>query len=141
MNAFVDPRDVGTAAAAILSLPTADLKPFLDKKNIEVHGPANVNFADVATALSRVAGYEITVQQVPRDAWVKVLLGFGLPRVFATSFLETVEQMDGVIPLGYESYGAPAEAPPTSPELLALGWKPKSLEEWAESVKGAFIRA
>jgi hypothetical protein len=30
----------------------------------------------------------------PRGAWVDTLVSYGVPRVFATSFLETVEQGD-----------------------------------------------
>lgn len=53
--------------------------------------------------------------------------------------------MDGVVPAGYEGYGAaelfnwPQES---SPELLALGWRPRTVEEWANSpaVKAAFSR-
>ena len=134
---MIDPRDVGTAAAAILSLPSAGLQPFIAKKNIHVHGATPVNFADVAAALSRSVGYEIKVNQVPRDAWAGVLMSYGIPRVFATSFLETVEAVDGVVSPGYECYGTAEEVRKgwnlrdTSPELLALGWTPKTLEEWA----------
>ncbi len=86
---MIDPRDVGTAAAAILRLPAAGLAPFLAARKIEVKGATRANFADVAAALSKAVGYEITVQQVPRDAWASALMGFGVPRVFAMSFLET----------------------------------------------------
>ena len=40
---FIDPRDVGGAAAAILTLPSPALAPFIAKRNIEVHGPAAIN--------------------------------------------------------------------------------------------------
>lgn len=54
--------------------------------------------------------------------------------------------MGGVVPKGYECYGPDggrASWPKTSsPELLALGWKPRSLDEWAASphVKAALSR-
>ena len=68
-------------------------------------------------------------------AFVAFLQSLGIPRVFATSFLETYQQMDGVVPQGYEGYGADLFNWPTesSPELLAIGWKPKTLEEWANA--------
>ena len=129
----LDPRDVGAAAAAILLQPAAGLAPFLAKRVIEVHGPSKVNFEAVVAALAKAAGYPIDINQVPRDAWAGALQGYGVPRVFAVSFLETVEQADGVIPLGYEAYGAPHWCDETSPELLAIGWKAKTLEQWANA--------
>ena len=129
----IDPRDVGKAAAAILLQPAAGLAPFLAKRLIEVHGASKANFQDIVAALSASAGYPIAISKVPRDAWAGALQGYGVPRVFAVSFLETVEQADGVIPLGYEAYGAPQWVSETSPELLAIGWKPASLEQWANS--------
>ena len=138
-SAFIDTKDVAAAAAAILTLPSAELAPFIAKRDIEVHGPTPCNFADVAAALSRATGREIKINAVPRDAWVNTLVGYGLKRVFATSFLETIEQADGVLPKGY-----PADTIDkigelrTSPELLRI-WAPKvTLDAWAESVKAAF---
>jgi NAD(P)H dehydrogenase (quinone) len=136
---FVDPRDVGSAAAAILELPSDKLAPFIAVRCIEVHGPKPSNLAEQASALSTAMGYEITINAVPRDAWAGVLIGYGVPRVFATSFLETVEQVDGVVPPGYESYGSDGgrstwSVTTSSPELLAIGWTPKyDVHAWASS--------
>jgi hypothetical protein len=130
---MIDPRDVGASAAAILLQPAAGLAPFLARRVIEVHGASRVNFADVAAALSAAAGYPIAIKQVPREAWAAALQGYGVPRVFAASFLETVEQADGVVPPGYEAYGAANWPGESSAELLAIGWKAKTLEEWAGS--------
>lgn len=136
------PLQVGTAAAAILLQPPAGLAPLLKRRGVEVHGPSRANFADIAAAISASVGYEIKIQPVPRDAWVQALIGYGIPRVFARSFLETVEQADGVTPQGYEAYGPPAFVSETSTELLALGWTARTLEEWASSaeVKAAFAK-
>lgn len=131
---MIDPADVGTAAAAILQLPAPALAPFLAARRIEVKGASCVNFEDVAAALSKAVGYSIALQPVPGEAFVGVLMGFGIPRVFATSFLETYQQCDGIVPAGYEGYGAAlfeGFARHTSPELLAIGWKAKTVEEWA----------
>jgi hypothetical protein len=142
---FIDPRDVGSAAAAILSLPPAALAPFIAKRNLEVHGPAPVNFADKAAALSAAVGYEIKVNEVPVEAWVAGLQSYGLPRVWATSFAETVQQADGVNPAGYPpaEAGKGFEGLDSSPELLAI-WKPAyTVNDWASSaeVKAAFARS
>jgi uncharacterized protein YbjT (DUF2867 family) len=132
---LIDPNDVGLAAAAILSLPTPALAPFLAKGKIEVKGASKANFAEVAAALTQALGYSIELQPIPPPAFVAFLQSLGIPRVFATSFLETYQQMDGVVPQGYEGYGADLFNWPTesSPELLAIGWKPKTLEEWANA--------
>jgi uncharacterized protein YbjT (DUF2867 family) len=130
---MIDPRDVGTAAAAILLQPAAGLAPFLAKRVIEVHGASKTNLQGVAAALAAAAGYPIAINKVPRDAWAAALQGFGVPRVFAFSFLETVEQVDGVVPLGYEACAKPTWCDATSPELLAIGWRPNTLEQWANA--------
>ena len=142
---MIDPRDVGTAAAAILQLPSSGLAPLLAKRTLEVKGATRCNFKDVAEALSQAAGYSITLNPVPRDAWLAGLMGYGVPRVFATSFLETYEQCAGVVPPGYEVYGPELLAgweTQTSPELLALGWRAKTLQEWANdpATKAAFSK-
>ena len=100
---MIDPRDVGLAAAAILQQPAAGLAPFLAARRLEVKGASKVNFADVAAELSAAVGFPIALNPVPREAWCKTLQGYGVPRVFATSFLETYEQVDGVVPPGCES--------------------------------------
>lgn len=107
-----------------------------------MHGSSVANFEEIAAAISASVGYDIKVQQVPRDAWVAVLQGFGIPRVFATSFLETVEQAAGITPPGYEAYGPPVMTGETSPELLGIGWKAITLAEWAASaeVKAVFAK-
>ena len=135
-------QQVGEAAAAILLQPATGLEPFLARRAVEVHGASVANFEEIAAAISASVGYDIKVQQVPRDAWVAVLQGFGIPRVFATSFLETVEQAAGIVPPGYEAYGPPVMTGETSPELLAIGWKAATLAEWAASaeVKAAFAK-
>ena len=115
--------------------PAAGLAPLLARRKLEVKGASRVNFADVAAALSAAVGYDIALNPVPREAWCATLQSYGVPRVFANSFLETYEQMDGVTPPGYEAYGKQLFewAQDSSPELLALGWKPRSLQEWANS--------
>jgi nucleoside-diphosphate-sugar epimerase len=138
---MLDPRDVGAAAGHILMLSSEKLKPFIAKRTIELHGPSLVNFADVAAALSRAVGYTITLQSIEPDAFVKMLTGFGLPRVFATSFLETYQQVAGVVPKGYKPADRSAW-PSRTDELLGMsGWLPRfDVNSWAQSVKGAFAK-
>ncbi len=128
-------QDVGLAAAAILQQPAAGLAPFLAARRLEVKGASRVNFADVAAELSAAVGFPIALNPIPRGAFVATLQSFGVPRVFATSFLETYEQCDGVLPPGYEGYGpeflSKGWDKPSAPELVAIGWKARSLKEWA----------
>ena len=141
---MIDPADVGLAAAAILKLPAPALAPLLAKRVLEVKGASRVNFADVAEALGKATGQPFALQPIPGEAFVGVLQGYGIPRVFAYSFLETYQQMDGVVPAGYEGYGPALFAWPqeSSAELLALGWRARTVEEWANSpaVKAAFSK-
>ena len=94
--------------------------------------------------LAQATGQPFALQPIPAEAFVGVLTGFGIPRVFAYSFLETYQQMDGVVPAGYEGYGEALFhwAQESSPELLALGWKAKTVEEWCNSpaIKAAFSK-
>jgi len=138
----IDPVGFGAAAAAILLQPCAGLAPFLARLVVEVHGVSHANFQDIAAALSGTVGYEIKIQPVPAAAWVAALQGYGVLRVFAQSFLETVQQFDGAVPPGYEAYGAPTWTSETSPELLAIGWKARTREAWAASpaTKAAFAK-
>lgn len=135
---FIDPRDIGDAAATILTLPSADLAPLISKGRIEIHGPAPCNFAEKAAILSDAVGYKIQIQQVPREAFVQALQGAGLLRAFATSFCDTYEQIDGVVPPGYECYGPDGgrsswNVSETSPEL-AKHWTAKyTVKDWAKS--------
>ena len=136
---------MGLAAAAILQQPAAGLAPFLAARRLEVKGASRANFADVAAELSAAVGYPIALNPIPRGAFVATLQSFGVPRVFATSFLETYEQCAGVVPPGYEVYGPELLAgweTETSPELLALGWRAKTLQEWANApaTKAAFSK-
>lgn len=135
---FLDPRDLGDAAATILTLSLDDLGPLIEKGKLEIHGPAPCNYADKAAALSDAVGYKIEIQQVPREAFIKALQGFGIPRAFASSFCETYEQADGVVPPGYEGYGSDGgrsnwNLSETSPELTKH-WTPRyTVSDWVKS--------
>lgn len=142
--AMIDPRDIGTAAAIILTLPDAGLQPFLKKMYIEIHGPAKINFDDKAAALSKACGYPIKINTIPREPFLGALLGMGIPRVFANSYLETMEQIGGVTPPGYPAIkGGGDDFPQATSAELAAVWKPKyDVGAWAASptVQAAFAK-
>lgn len=135
---MIAPDDVGSACAHLLTLPLADLQPVLAAKNVELHGPELVNFQDCVDAISKSVGYEIKINPVDPAAWAGGLMSMGIPRVFANSFLETVQVVAD------PSIALPHTAPQvTSDVLLESGWKGGiTLEEWANSplVKGALKR-
>jgi uncharacterized protein YbjT (DUF2867 family) len=80
--AFVDPRDVGSVAAALLvaeRLPAA--------RTLRVTGPAAVTYEEVATALTAVLGREVRFVPVTDDAARAAMAGAGLPELLVEAFL------------------------------------------------------
>jgi uncharacterized protein YbjT (DUF2867 family) len=80
--AFVDPRDVGSVAAALLS---ADRLP--EARTLRVTGPEAVTYDEVATALATVLGREVRFVPVPDDAARAAMTGAGLPELLIEAFL------------------------------------------------------
>lgn len=135
--AMIDVRDVGHAASAILSTSNDQLQMFLKARNIQVHGPELVSFQDKAAAIGKAVGYDIKVNTIPREVFVGVLQGFGMSKLFAESFADTIRLVGGEAkPMG--------ASPQTSSKLLfGIGWKPRhSLADFAASdkVKAAFAK-
>ena len=108
---------------------------FLEQGRVEVHGPSLTSFQEQAAVLSKSLGYPIRINTVPAGAWAQALMGFGLTKLFAYSFLHTVQMADGAIP---------PERPirtQSSALLLATGWHAKyDVHTWAVSahVQAAF---
>lgn len=134
MSAYVDPRDVGTAAAAILLANEAKFAEFLALGRVEVHGPEPVNFAIQAREISAAnGGKPLEFQKVDGAAWSSALQGFGLSKHFADSFLATVQIMGG------EKEGPRPHTNENSPLLLTV-WKPtRTLSAWAKEFGAAFF--
>ncbi len=130
--AMIDPRDVAGAAATILLLPKEKLSKFLALGRVQVHGPEVKSFGDMAAVLSKACGKEITVNQVPPDAWAAALVGYGMTEYFASSFKETVQicagEMEPQRPHSNENH----------PLLLEV-WKPKyTADDWSRDHAAAF---
>lgn len=78
--------------------------------------------------LSKVVGYDIKLNVIDGTIWAGILQSFGLTKLFANSFLHTVQIIDGVekgiIPLPTKS----------SALLYATGWQPEyDLGKWCHS--------
>lgn len=132
-SAFIDTRDVGNAAAEILTSADDIFKKFIAAGKIEIHGPELTSFQEQLAKMSKSVGYDIKINKVPGEAWVGALCGFGMSKLFATSFLDTVEICDGK----RKPY-QPIEQ--KSSDLLLSIYKPKfTVDDWLKQphVQGA----
>ena len=75
--AMIDPRDVGTAAAAVLT--TADH----DGRTLVLTGPAAITYADVARELGAATGRDVSFIDVPDEGARQQLVLSGLPDAMA----------------------------------------------------------
>jgi uncharacterized protein YbjT (DUF2867 family) len=126
-TAMIDTRDVGSAAATILLLDESHIKLFLKARKIELHGPEMHTFQDVAATLSKTAGHEIKIHEVPAMAWRDTLVGYGMSKIFANSFVHTVYAAAD------DDYKTMSPRVNTSSPLLAsINWHAKhTLDDWA----------
>jgi uncharacterized protein YbjT (DUF2867 family) len=79
---MVATRDIGTAAARLL------VEGGRGKRVVELAGPRDYSPRDIAAALSRIVGREVTVQQGPEEAMVDALTGAGVNTAWARLYLE-----------------------------------------------------
>jgi len=125
-SAFIDTRDVGNAAAEILASDSETLKKFLAAGKIELHGPKMTSFQDQIAKLSEAVGYNIKINEVEGAAWVSGLTGLGIPKLFANSFLETVEICDAK----REPYRHSAQE--TSKLMLSVYEPQYTIDDWVK---------
>ncbi|KNC87585.1 hypothetical protein SARC_00287 [Sphaeroforma arctica JP610] len=135
--AMVDPRDVARAAATILLADESKFNEFLQERAIEVHGPEMLSLAEEVQALSDGIGYDVKIQAVPPTALVDVMVSFGMVKVFAEAFCNTILKLNGDIQAENRIVNE------SSALLTASGWSPKyTVKDWAQSkkIQGAFAR-
>jgi uncharacterized protein YbjT (DUF2867 family) len=111
--AMIDPRDVGAAAAAVLSTPPRDDATYV------LTGPEAITYADVAAALSSATGREVAFVDVPDEQGRDAMIEAGVPeavagqivRVFALlrrgaaeRVTTTVESLTGRPPRDFASF-------------------------------------
>jgi uncharacterized protein YbjT (DUF2867 family) len=80
--AMIDPRDVGAAAAAVLSTPGHDGRTYV------LTGPAAITYAQVAAALSAATGRPVQFTDVPDEDAMHGLIQAGLPDVVAEQVVQ-----------------------------------------------------
>ncbi len=70
---MIDPRDVGAAAAALLSGPGHEGQTYL------VTGPEAITFTEVSAGLSAATGRTIEFTDIPGEAAEQAMIGGGVP--------------------------------------------------------------
>lgn len=70
-------RDIGETVAALLHAPEDFADTSAEARVVELTGPRACSPADVAAAISRVAGRPVRVEPVPPEAWPDLLATWG----------------------------------------------------------------
>ncbi len=118
---LVDTRDVGAAAAVVLTDPA----PHAGKAYV-LTGPVAYDYNEVAAAIAAVAGHPVAYEPVKPDVFEARLLASGMPKWRAFDLAHIAS-----------AYGAADNA--VSPELpMLVGRKPKSLTDFLDDYRGAF---
>lgn len=118
---FVDPRDVGAAAAAVLT------QQHHDQRSYTLTGPAVLSYAEVAAALTEVTGRPVRYVDVPEEAARQGMLDQGLPGPMADAILGAFRvQRAGTL------------AHRTDDVRTLTGRAPRSLTEFARDYAAAF---
>lgn len=112
--AMIDPRDVGAAAAAVLSCPGHEGQTYL------LSGPRAITYAEVAAGLAAATGSTVEFVDVPGEAAREGMVGAGVPGFVA----EQIVAMFGRL---REGAGAPV-----SPDVERLtGRAPRDFASFA----------
>jgi uncharacterized protein YbjT (DUF2867 family) len=96
--AMIDPRDVGEAAAAVLSSPGHEGQTYL------LTGPRAITYTEVAAALSAATGSRVEFVDLPGDAAYQAMIGDGMPGFVA----EQIVAMFGRLRQGVAAQVSPA---------------------------------
>ena len=85
--AMIDPRDVGAAAAAVLSSPGHEGQTYL------VTGPEAITFAQVSAGLSAATGSRVEFTDIPGEAAEQTMIGGGVPAFAAGQIVKIFAQL------------------------------------------------
>jgi uncharacterized protein YbjT (DUF2867 family) len=85
--AMIDPRDVGAAAAAVLSSPGHEGHTYL------LTGPRAITYAEVAAELSAATASKVEFADVPGDAARQAMIGDGLPGFVAGQLVAMFDRL------------------------------------------------
>lgn len=131
--AMIDPRDVGAAAAAVLSSPGHEGQTYL------LTGPRAITYTEVAAALSAATASRVEYVDIPGDAARQAMINDGMPGFVAEQIVAmfcrlrqgaaaqvspAVERLTGSAPRDFASFAAdhaPLFAPtPASPAMSGM---------------------
>lgn len=122
--AMIDPRDVGAAAATVLSSPGHEGQTYL------LTGPRAITYAQVAAALSAATASRVEFVDVPGDAARQAMVGDGMPGFVA----DQIVAMFGMLRQG--------AAAPVSPDVETLtGSAPRDIASFARDHARLFAPA
>ena len=111
--AMIDPRDVGAAAAAVLSSPGHEGQTYL------LTGPRAITYAEVAAGLSAATASRVEFIDIPDDAAYQAMIGDGMPAFVADQIVKVfawlrqgafahvtpaVETLTGRVPRDFASF-------------------------------------
>ncbi|MGH9116680.1 MAG: SDR family oxidoreductase [Acidimicrobiales bacterium] len=119
--AMIDPRDVGTGAAAVLTEDGHDGKTYV------LTGPDPISFAEIAGHLSEATGRTVEFVSVPDAAARQSMVDAGMPEWFADNVAAV---------FGFLRQGIAAETTDTVKELT--GAEPRSFADFARDHAGVF---
>lgn len=110
---MIDPRDVGAAAAAVLTTDGHEGNTYV------LTGPSALTYADVAAELSAATGHEVEFVDVPDEAARHAAIDAGVPDFVADQFVnifvmlrqgvaervtDSVERLTGSAPRGFAAF-------------------------------------
>jgi uncharacterized protein YbjT (DUF2867 family) len=122
--AMIDPRDVGAAAAAVLSSAGHEGQTYL------LTGPDAISYAQVAAELSAATASKVEFIDVPDDDARQAMIGNGLPGFVAEQIVRVFAQL---------RQGADARVTPTVEALT--GSAPRDFASFARDHAGMFAPA
>lgn len=116
-QSLVDVEDVGAVAARVLADPDAA------SGVLELTGPQSLTFRDVATALGRAFGREVSYAPITSEAFRGVLLSNGAPEPVARDVAEL-----------FQVFAAGDYAEVTGDVARVLGRQPRSIDDFAAAL-------
>ncbi len=121
-SAFVDARDIGASAAALLTGPESDL----GRAHV-LTGPAALTYAEAAKILSAVIGREVTYEAIDDAKFIEEMVAAGVPAGYA-------QLLAGLFA------GVRAGSASTTSDAVEhlTGRAPRSLETWARDHRAQF---
>ena len=90
--AMIDPRDVGAAAAALLTSPGLS-SPGHEGQTYLVTGPEAITFAQVSAGLSAATGRRVEFTDIPGEAAEQAMIGGGVPAFAAGQIVKIFAQL------------------------------------------------